>query len=698
VGNSSAFPTRTSSKFLFVGNLGSSGVSTFTIHASTGKRTQVSGLSFSAALAPASVTVDSLGKLIYVSNQLSKSLSAFTLDTSGGVLTPATNETWHTNILTEGSHSLTAKYLGHTNLASTSPVVVQVVKAAAPLLPSPAIGELSLTSTNSYANPFDVTLSAAFTDGTSNYKFWGFYAGADEWKIRYDLPAGTWNYTVSSSDSQLNGKSGAVSVMAPTNRLMISGRAFKWSNTGKLYFIVGLTAYDLLHQNIPWRQVLDFAQANGFNHIRVDLNTGDTSVGGLNDMWLNGGTPGRPDFSRFSIPQWDKIDAVLRDGLARGLTFEICPGMATQFPLASAERQRFIRYLVARLGAYPHIIFAEEFDLWGPVRGGVTVSQDEIKSIMADFSAAFLAYPYKPPMSLHMRRNDTYHEGSTDSLYYHYGSMGLPADFRGQTWLTFGTLHERWMMEGLGILRHSLYFTMPMYTGETIYEATDSTLQYPHHAELDEAGIRNEIVNNPRFYYRRYTWSVLLSGGMGVTYGLSGASVYRDNTDCSISRWSSGLPASADGLNGAVGYQDIKRAVDYFSAQAIDPNQLIPDDRRINNGFSTYSSDVLSPALGIKRAKFAQIVAKNEFYAYNPYSTNLTIMGIPAGLSIQAIDPKTGNAFDEGATDGGTSFAKPSQFSGDYVLHIFGSAPPASGYQRDRRYCAWEDECPVDHH
>jgi hypothetical protein len=86
-----------------------------------------------------------------------------------------------------------------------------------------------------------------------------------------------------------------------------------------------------------------------------------------------------------------------------------------------------------------------------------------------EFAAAFAAYLRRPLLSLHMRCNDTYHQGSTGDSYYHPGSMGLPADFRGQRWLTYGSLHERWKMEGFGILQHRPHFRIPMYLGEGVY-------------------------------------------------------------------------------------------------------------------------------------------------------------------------------------------------------------------------------------
>jgi hypothetical protein len=108
--------------------------------------------------------------------------------------------------------------------------------------------ELALTSTTAYANRFDVQLRAIFTQGSTCYIFWGFYAGVADgmhtWKIRYNLPStGTWRYTTIFTDRHLHGKSGWVTVTrpAPSNRgiLIARGKALKWENTGELYYIMG---------------------------------------------------------------------------------------------------------------------------------------------------------------------------------------------------------------------------------------------------------------------------------------------------------------------------------------------------------------------------------------------------------------------------------------------------------------------------
>jgi hypothetical protein len=560
------------------------------------------------------------------------------------------------------------------------------------------MGELLFTSASSASNNFDVTLQAAFQRGSERYTFLGFYAGGNRWKVRYNLPSvGTWTYWTHSSNDQLNDKTGTVDIayssLSNKGRLIQHGRALTWQNTGESFFIMGQTAYGLAHRNIPWQLILDWLQGKGFTLVRMDLVCpGFADPNGMSDTWLWGGTPGKPDFAQFNIAQWDKLDAILSYGLERGLVFELGPKVTQHLPLPGPDRTKYLRYLASRLGAYPHLLFLEDFEIFGPVRGGVIPSQDTIKLIGNELLRIFEGYPHQPLIGVHTRRNDTYYEGSTDNtlvaglrrrfgveieralllfdmVYYHQGSSGLSVDFRHERWLTVGIFHERWKMEGFGILQHGAHFKMPMYVGEAVYENPDSTVVHGFR-ELDYAGIRHEIVTNPGFYYRRYAASVILSGGLGITYGLQGHSVYHDSSNSILARYFTGYPASEDGKDGAEGYKDIRKVLDYFRAKRLDVNKMQADDTRINNGFSRTDSNVLSRRLGLKRAKFARIEGRDEYYAYNPYHTDVTITGIPAGLSIEIANPQTGETYQAGKTNGGTNFKKPSQFSGDYLLQI----------------------------
>ncbi len=78
-------------KFVYVANNGDSispsNVSAYTINASTGALTEVSGSPFGAGFNPYSIAVDPTGKFVYVANDGSNSVSAYTINSGTGELT-----------------------------------------------------------------------------------------------------------------------------------------------------------------------------------------------------------------------------------------------------------------------------------------------------------------------------------------------------------------------------------------------------------------------------------------------------------------------------------------------------------------------------------------------------------------------------------------------------------------------------------
>jgi len=73
-------------KFAYVANQVSNSISAYTINAATGALTAVSGSPFPAGSAPWSLT-DPSGKFAYVANASSGSISVYAVDGSSGVLT-----------------------------------------------------------------------------------------------------------------------------------------------------------------------------------------------------------------------------------------------------------------------------------------------------------------------------------------------------------------------------------------------------------------------------------------------------------------------------------------------------------------------------------------------------------------------------------------------------------------------------------
>jgi 6-phosphogluconolactonase (cycloisomerase 2 family) len=74
--------------FLYVANQGSNNVSAFTITSGTGQLTQInSGTPYSAGTSPVFILAEPAGKVLYVGNQGSTNISGYTYDSTTGALT-----------------------------------------------------------------------------------------------------------------------------------------------------------------------------------------------------------------------------------------------------------------------------------------------------------------------------------------------------------------------------------------------------------------------------------------------------------------------------------------------------------------------------------------------------------------------------------------------------------------------------------
>ncbi len=77
-------------KFAYVANDVSSNVSAYTINSTTGALSPVAGSPFAAGTGPVSVAVDPSGKFAYVANESSANVSAYTINSTTGALSPVT--------------------------------------------------------------------------------------------------------------------------------------------------------------------------------------------------------------------------------------------------------------------------------------------------------------------------------------------------------------------------------------------------------------------------------------------------------------------------------------------------------------------------------------------------------------------------------------------------------------------------------
>ena len=91
-----------SGKFAYVANNNSNSVSAYTINSTTGALSPVSGSPFPTGSAPIAVAVDPSGKFVYVANNNSNSVSAYTINSTTGALSPVSDSPFATGHIPMG--------------------------------------------------------------------------------------------------------------------------------------------------------------------------------------------------------------------------------------------------------------------------------------------------------------------------------------------------------------------------------------------------------------------------------------------------------------------------------------------------------------------------------------------------------------------------------------------------------------------
>jgi len=283
--------------------------------------------------------------------------------------------------------------------------------------------EIEFSNPSYRRNPFDIELSAAFTHLSSGEKLSirGFYDGDDTWKVRF-MPnrLGTWKWVTSSEDEDLNGhqgdlecvESGELGVgifgsMEPKIQQVDETypNKFRWADGG--YFLWnGNTCKNLLgaDKSHPkaggWKDFIDYTAEMRMNNILFFLyaptirtsssaalgmapwslvaenppSHAFNSRGKLDYFWVPWAKKGAPeqepkrpeevDFTRFSISYWEHVDEVLSYMYQKEIIAHIFFYPDDAFwPKEGEEEERYIRYALARLSAYPHIVWNTGVDL-----------------------------------------------------------------------------------------------------------------------------------------------------------------------------------------------------------------------------------------------------------------------------------------------------------------------------------------------
>lgn len=232
--------------------------------------------------------------------------------------------------------------------------------------------EFSMRNDKNYANPIrDVTLQVLIykpDGGVLNH--FGFYDGGSIWKIRFspDQP-GEWKYEAMFSDQPQKTLSGAFNCIA-TN---LSGRVeknyynpfwlgkaeeaktlFRSFHAGDRFFANNWDDPNNADDGNLRTEFLDWLQSNKYNMLSVGslfTNRNDKDRG---KDWET------PKLWPIDPAEYQKMEIILDDLEKRDIVvfpFAGFFGLNGEWPTAWDDQQLYIRYILARIGHYPNIIF-----------------------------------------------------------------------------------------------------------------------------------------------------------------------------------------------------------------------------------------------------------------------------------------------------------------------------------------------------
>jgi Domain of unknown function (DUF5060)/Protein of unknown function (DUF4038)/Domain of unknown function (DUF5605) len=229
----------------------------------------------------------------------------------------------------------------------------------------------------SKGNPFlDVAFDAVFSQHGRNIRVPGFYDGDGTYRVRF-MPdnEGEWTYRTRSKTAALDGKTGSLTVVAPStgNHGPVSVRNqfhFGYAD-GTPYLPFGTTCYAWTHQPLDMQaETLKTLKKTRFNKIRMGVFPKDYPYNvnePLHPIFLKG-RGGKEDFDRpnpAAFQHFESQVAALRD---LGMEADIIifhPYDRWGYSNMSAEQDfRYVAYLAARLGASRNVWWslANEYD------------------------------------------------------------------------------------------------------------------------------------------------------------------------------------------------------------------------------------------------------------------------------------------------------------------------------------------------
>lgn len=279
---------------------------------------------------------------------------------------------------------------------------------------------------NVKGNPFDVVLTATFTNGGESTTVTGFYDGDGRYFVRF-MPdkEGRWTFITRSKVGALNGKKGSFTCITPSEGnhgpVSAAGPDFKYAD-GTWYYPVGTTSYSWMHapEGYPER-TLKSLEESGFNKIRCLFFPQNISYDYDGPYPFEKKADGSWNFERFNPEYFREVETYtdkLRDlGIECDLIlFHPYDGGKWGFDRMPLEvNLRYLRYIAARMGSFRNVwwslanewdglrrIPAEDWEKFGEC----VAESDPYDHLLSVHGYTATYYPYWKPWVTHCSIQD----------------------------------------------------------------------------------------------------------------------------------------------------------------------------------------------------------------------------------------------------------------------------------------------------
>ena len=433
--------------------------------------------------------------------------------------------------------------------------------------------EIVLHGTAHLPNPFDLRVRVTFTPPSgapAARTVDAFHDGGAVWRARaYVTETGTWHWRVASpGERRLDGQKGSFQAGPSAHRGRLlphpQNPRFWITEDGRPFLHVSDTAYRLFHErDAPlWREFVRDAAAQGVTGLRVAALGGWGGTAGArdtpyswiwNDPWIGGAFP---DTSRLDVANFRVTDERLI------WILDHYPSLRVQMTLFSMkryaeddtgawwlsirprDRERVLRYMVARWSAFPHVFWLIVNDLHTDER------YPRNRAFVREVGRRLKALePWPHPISTGPNR-----------------FAGFPfASPEDADWVDYVHVEDGHAAGAEILDRHGLReVPVPVFMAEDWYEQDHG------------------VYADPDYAFRWLYWSWLLAGGSANWCGRWGEiHPYSMSTRRDL-RWA-GMGKRDDTGVRLRGLDSVPHIVPFFEHRGIDPGLFTPDADRVRD-------------------------------------------------------------------------------------------------------------------